>query len=273
MRRTSDGRSTPAGTRPVALRRFGQNFLADPVLAERLVELFSPGPDDAVVEIGPGTGALTRLLAPRCERFVALELDPRLIPGIESLLAGTPNAEVRAADALATDWDALALALGTERLRVIGNLPYNVATPIVRSLLASDRVHDLQVVLQREVADRFLAREGSKDYGPVSVVAALRARGRRLITLGPGAFRPRPKVTSTAISLTRLPDPPLPADEIGSLERWLFLGFGQRRKMLANALGAHGGRAREFLAARGLPPSARAEELPPDVWLALARHL
>jgi 16S rRNA (adenine1518-N6/adenine1519-N6)-dimethyltransferase len=156
---------------------------------------------------------------------------------------------------------------------VIGNLPYNVATPIVRRLLASDRVGDLQVVLQREVADRFLAGPGTKDYGPVSIVATLRAEGRRLITLGPGAFRPRPKVTSAAIALVRRNDPPLPADEIPALERCLFRGFGHRRKMLANNFGADGERVRAFLAAHGLSPDARAEAVPAAVWLALARHL
>lgn len=264
----------PASSHPNRpLRRLGQNFLADRVLAERLVELFDPLPGETVVEIGPGTGALTGLLAPRCGRFVALELDERLVPGIAELLAGQPEAEVRRADALGVDWNALAEELGATRLRVIGNLPYNVATPIVRRLLASDRVSDLQVVLQREVADRFLAGPGTKDYGPVSIVAALRAEGRRLITLGPGAFRPRPKVTSTAIALARRDDPPLPAAEIPALERCLFRGFGHRRKMLANNFGADGERVRAFLAAHGLSPDARAEAVPAAVWLALSRHL
>ncbi len=262
----------PSGSaRP--LRRFGQNFLADRALAARLVELFDPQPGQVIVEIGPGTGALTGLLAPRCGRFVALELDERLVPGVEALLAGRPGAEVRRADALAVDWDALAADLGTERLRVIGNLPYNVATPIVRRLLASDRVADLQVVLQREVADRFLAGPGTKDYGPVSIVAALRAEGRRLITLAPGAFRPRPKVTSSAIALARRLEPPLPAAEIPALERCLFRGFGHRRKQLGNNFGADGERVRAFLEAHGLPPDARAEAVPAALWLALARHL
>ena len=264
----------PASSDPARpLRRFGQNFLADRVLAERLVELFDPHPGETVVEIGPGTGALTRLLVPRCGRFVALELDDRLVPGIAELLAGRPGTEVRRADALAVDWDALADELGASRLRVIGNLPFNVATPIVRRLLASDRVGDLQVVLQREVADRFLAGPGTKDYGPVSIVAALRAEGRRLITLGPAAFRPRPKVTSTAIALVRRDDPPLPAREIPALERCLFRGFGQRRKQLGNNFGPEGERVRAFLAAHGLPPDARAEAVPAAVWLALSRHL
>jgi 16S rRNA (adenine1518-N6/adenine1519-N6)-dimethyltransferase len=263
--------ASPGPARP--LRRFGQNFLCDRVLAGRLVELFDPRPGQTVVEIGPGTGALTRILAPRCGRFVALELDERLVPGIAELLAGREGAEVRRADALAVDWDALADELGASRLRVIGNLPYNVATPIVRRLLASDCVGDLQVVLQREVADRFLAAPGRKDYGPISVIAALRACGRRLVTLGPSAFRPRPKVTSTAIALARRDDPPLPADEIPALERCLFRGFGHRRKMLANNFGADGERVRAFLAAHGLSPDARAEAVPAAVWLALSRHL
>jgi len=263
--------SPPAPARP--LRRFGQNFLADRVLAARLVELFDPRPGETVVEIGPGTGALTRLLAPRCGRFVAVELDERLVPGIAALLADHPAAEVRRADALAVDWDALAGELGAGRLRVIGNLPYNVATPIVRRLLASDRVSDLQVVLQREVADRFLAGPGTKDYGPVSIVAALRAEGRRLIGLAPGAFRPRPKVTSTAVALVRRDDPPLPAGEIPTLERCLFRGFSHRRKQLGNNFGAEGERVRAFLAAHGLSRDARAEAVPAVVWLALSRHL
>ncbi len=291
---------------PRAVRRFGQNFLANDALAEALVGLFAPAPGDVIVEIGPGPGALTRHLAPRCRRFVAFEVDPRMIPGLEALLAPWPHAEVRLADALETDWDALAAELGAgppggpdpgppggpdpgppggadpgppggadARPRVIGNLPYNVGTPIVRRILGSDAVRDLQVVLQLEVAERLLAGPGGKDYGPLSVIAALRARREKLRLLAPGCFRPPPKVTSCALRLVPLPHPPLPAAEIPALERWLFAGFGQRRKTLAGNLGALGaakGDVQHFLVERGLPADARAEAVPPRDWLDLSRR-
>lgn len=257
---------------PTPSRRFGQNFLADRRAAQRLVELFAPGPDDRVVEIGPGTGALTALLAPHAGRLVALELDRRLVPALEQLLLPFPNAQVRTADALETDWDALGAELGGP-LRVIGNLPYNVGTAIVRRVLGAHRVHDLQVVLQLEVAERILAPPGPKSYGPLSVVAALRARRERLLTLPPGAFRPRPKVTSAALRLTFRDDALLAPDEIPALERWLFAGFGHRRKTLAGNLGPRRDEVRAFLAAAGLPEDARAETLAPELWLDLARRL
>lgn len=254
------------------MRRLGQNFLADPRLAAHLVELFDPGASDTVVEIGPGPGALTRALAPRAGRFVALEIDPRMIPALDAMLAGCPGAEVRQADALQTDWEALAAELGA-RLRVIGNLPYNVGTPIVRRLLASPSVQDVQVVLQAEVADRILAEPGTKAYGPLSIVAALRAERTPLRRIAPGAFRPRPKVTSTALRLRLRGDSPLPAGDIAAVERWLFAGFGHRRKTLAGNLGAHRARVQQFLEERGLPADARAETVPATDWLDLARRL
>ncbi len=253
-------------------KRLGQHFLANRGLALALVEAFAPAPGDAVVEIGPGGGALTGLLAERAGRLVALEVDADLVPALERMLEPFPRAEVRLADALAVDWDALADELGG-RFRVIGNLPYNVGTAIVRRLLASDAVRDMQLVLQKEVADRLLAGPGTKAYGPLSVLAALRCRRRRVRTLPPGAFRPPPRVTSAAIALESLPDPPLPAAELPLLLGWLHAGFGHRRKTLAGNLGAHRERVRSWLAARGLPADARAEAVPPADWLALARLL
>jgi 16S rRNA (adenine1518-N6/adenine1519-N6)-dimethyltransferase len=266
----TDRRRSAAGPRPS--RRFGQNFLADPRLAASLVDSFDPQPGDTVVEIGPGQGALTRWLAPRAGRFVALEIDDRLIPGLDGLLAPFPNASVRRADALDVDWDALAAETGS-RLRVIGNLPYNVGTAILRRLLASPAVRDIQVVLQLEVAERILASPGVKDYGPLSIVTALRCRRERIRVLSPGCFRPRPKVTSCALRLVALEPAPLLAAEVDAVEAWLFAGFAQRRKTLANNIDAERSLIRGFLEERGLPPDARAEAVPAADWLDLARRL
>lgn len=257
---------------PAPARRFGQNYLTDPRLAAWLVDAFAPAPGDRVVEIGPGPGTLTALLAARAGRLVAIELDPRMIPGLAALLAPFPGAAVREGDALEVDWAALAAEAGGP-LRVIGNLPYNVGTAIVRRVVACDDVLDLQVVLQLEVADRLLAAPGGKEYGPLSVIAALRCRRTRLRTLLPGSFHPRPKVTSCALHLARLPEPPLPAAEIPVLERWLFAGFAHRRKTLAGNLGGHRALVAAFLREAGLPEDARAEVVPPAAWLALARRL
>ncbi len=254
------------------LRRYGQNFLVDRGAARRLVEAFDPTTEDVVVEIGPGRGALTELLAPRAGKLVAIELDGRLVPQLERLLDDWPRAEVRLADALTVDWGLLAREHGG-RLRVIGNLPFNVGTAIVRRLLAEDAVRDAQVLLQLEVADRILASPRSKSYGPLSIVAALRTHRKKLAVLPPGAFRPRPKVRAAAVRLVALDDPPLPAAEIASFESRLFAGFGQRRKTLAGNLGPAKRFVREFLEEAGLPGDARAEAVPPAAWLALARRL
>ncbi|GAB4372229.1 MAG: 16S rRNA (adenine(1518)-N(6)/adenine(1519)-N(6)) -dimethyltransferase RsmA [Acidobacteriota bacterium] len=253
-------------------RRYGQNFLANPSLAAWLVDRFAPREDDVVVEIGPGRGALTLELAPRCGRLVALEIDERLIGPLRDALAAWPYAEVRRADALDVDWDALGRELGA-RLRVIGNLPYNVGTAIVGRLLATDAVRDAQFVLQREVVDRLVAGPGSRRYGPLSVLVALRTRARRLRTIAPGSFRPRPRVDSAVIALSFEPDAPLPAAEVPWLRSWLHRGFARRRRTLAGNLADRREQVRGFLAERGLPPDLRAEALPPADWLDLARRL
>ena len=263
--RVGDGAARP-------LRRFGQNFLVDDRVARRLVDVFDPGPDDAVIEVGPGRGALTLPLAARAGRLVALELDLRLVPELEERLEPFPNAEVRHADALTVDWSGLEREMG-RRLRVIGNLPFNVGTAIVRRLLATNAVLDVQIMLQLEVAERLLASPGTKSYGPLSVVAALRGRRERVAVLSPGVFRPRPKVRAAVVRLVASEAPALAAHEVGMLESWLFTGFGHRRKTLAGNLGAERDFVRAFLVEAGLPADARAEVVPPGSWLALAREL
>lgn len=257
---------------PAPLRRFGQNFLADPRLAAWLVDRFAAEPGQWVVEIGPGTGMMTTLLAASGARLIALELDQRMIPALEEKLAAFPAAEVRHQDALAVDWNGLAEEAGGP-LRIIGNLPYNVGTAIIRAILATDAFVDLQVVLQLEVGDRLLAEPGSKDFGPLSVIASLRTRRQRLRRLLPGSFRPAPKVTSCALALTRLPEPPLAAADVPALLELLFAGFAQRRKTLAANFPKHKPLVQEFLRENGMAPDSRAEQLPAPLWPALARRL
>lgn len=257
---------------PAPLKRLGQNFLVNPRVAEALVDHFAPGKDDLVVEIGPGRGVLTTRLASRAGRFLALEKDERLLPGLRSLLAPFPAAEVRLEDALEVNWGRLGAAMGGP-LRVIGNLPYNAGTAIVRRLLASPAVRDIQVVLQKEVVDRFLAAPRTKEYGPLSVVSRLRARAERLFLISPGSFRPAPKVTSAALRLTVRDDAPVSPEAVEWLFGWLFCGFGHRRKMLAGNLAPAQEAVRGFLAGARTDPNARAEELSPELWLALAHFL
>lgn len=253
-------------------RRWGQNFLRDARTAERLVRAFEIGPDDAVIEIGPGRGAITGLLAGQARRLVALEIDPARIAELEALLAAHPGAEVRLADALEVDFDALNRELGGGA-RVVGNLPYNVGTAIVRRLLRTPGLADVQVLLQKEVTERILAEPGVKAYGPLSVIAALRGSRKGLVDLAPGAFTPQPKVWSRAVRLRPAPGAPLPPERVEWLEAWLFRGFGHRRKVLAGNLGAHREVVHEVLEGAGLPRDARAEVLPPRVWLELATRL
>lgn len=267
----------PSRPWPPARRRWGQNFLASPAVARRLVDLFLDQVPEArrtlpVVEIGPGRGALTGHLACRVTRLVALEIDPLLEAEVRGSLAGRPGCEVRLADALETDFDALGAELGGA-FRVIGNLPYNVGTAVVRRLLRVPALVDLQVVLQKEVVDRFLARPGTKAYGPLAVISQLRGELREAMALPPSYFRPRPKVHSAALTVSIDPRAPLAATEVASFEPWLFRGFGHRRKTLAGNLGPWREVVRDFLVERGLPADARAEAVPPASWLDLARHL
>lgn len=261
-----------ARSTPPPRRRWGQHFLKDAASARRLARAFELGADDRVVEIGPGTGLLTMELAPRVRRLLALEIDPARIAPLEEALAEHPNAGVREADATGLDWGSLAEELGGPP-RVVGNLPYNVGTAIVRTLLASRGVRDVQVVLQKEVVERILSPPGRRSYGPLAVLAALRGERRGLIELSPGAFRPSPKVWSKAVRLSPAADAPLSPDAVDWLEGWLFTGFRHRRKTLVRNLPDHRDQVLEVLAGAGLPADARAEAVPPEVWLDLARRL
>jgi 16S rRNA (adenine1518-N6/adenine1519-N6)-dimethyltransferase len=252
-------------------RRFGQHFLA-PVWADKVVAAIDPRPDQRFVEIGPGPGVLTWRLASRAAHLTAIEIDRYLV---QDLRRDAPaNVEIVEADIL--DFDLLSLAAGGP-IRVAGNLPYNISSPILFKLLdagsGSGRLLDATVMLQREVADRLVAVPGTKDYGVLTIFTAVRADVTRLLTLPPGAFRPPPKVNSAVVRLTFKPSivPPELTTTFGGMVKTMFM---QRRKTLANALGpfadASGISAAAALSAAGIDPVRRPETLAMPELLALA---
>jgi 16S rRNA (adenine1518-N6/adenine1519-N6)-dimethyltransferase len=252
--------------------RLGQNFLSSPRTAARIVDSLAAPAGSWVVEVGPGRGALTRPLLARGVRVLAVEVDPRLAAGLTEELGGDG---LRVVEADALDFDpaeALAEAGAAPPVPLVANLPYETATPMVRAFA---RRHDLfsrlVVMVQREVAERICGRPGEEGYGFLSVDVAFHARARRLFDVPPGDFTPRPKVVSTVVELV----PAGPADGAAAAIAVASAGFAVRRKTLKNALGAAWGReaAAEAVAGAGLAPTARAEELPPEAFLDLARRL
>jgi 16S rRNA (adenine1518-N6/adenine1519-N6)-dimethyltransferase len=248
-------------SRPRARKRFGQHFL-EPAWVTRLVGLIAPAPDDTFLEIGPGRGAITRQLASRARRVVAIEIDRDLARGLAA--ESIRNLTVVQGDFLEIALDALTLPRGT---RVAGNLPYNVSTPIIFRLLdlsAPLGLGDATVMVQKEVADRLAAAPGSRDYGPLSIFVALACTVTRLLTLPPGAFRPAPKVTSAVVRLTFPAEPrrPVVPAAFGPLVRSIFT---MRRKTLVNAVRrvaeAKGWRPAGLLEQAGLDPRRRPETL------------
>jgi len=268
------GRAASPAAPHRARKRFGQHFL-EPAWVAKLVAVIDPRPDDVLLEIGPGRGALTASLAARVARIVAVEIDRDLAA---ALLRVVPESvRLVEGDVLATDIGAL-LAGEAAPVRVAGNLPYNVATPILFRLLhASGGGHvlsDATVMLQKEVADRVVARPGSGDYGSLAVHVALDADAELVLILPPGAFRPPPKVTSAVVRLRFRP----PAVDIGDrdvFERLVRGVFQQRRKTLLNALrpvaDTFGRSAADLLDRAGVDPKIRPGDLALDGFAALSR--
>jgi 16S rRNA (adenine1518-N6/adenine1519-N6)-dimethyltransferase len=216
-------------------RRYSQHFL-EPPWADKLVEAMAPEPGDVFLEIGPGRGALTLRLAPRVEHVTAIEVDPGMVRSLRPHLP--ENVTLLAGDFLDVDLRRHAPP-GAPPMRVAGNLPYHVSSPILFKLLNAQRdglpIRDATLMLQREVADRIEAAPGGREFGTLSIFVQLRADVRRLLTLPPGAFRPAPRVHSAVVRLGfRAPEVSI-ADE-GIFEGLVRAIFTQRRKMLANAL-------------------------------------
>ena len=254
----------PATVKHIARKRFGQHFLIDRSVIDAIVDLIDPRPGQALVEIGPGLGAMTDPLVARCGALTVIELDRDLAQRLRQRSA----LNVIEADVLAVDFGALAGVSG-QRLRVVGNLPYNISTPILFHLLgAAEQVVDQHFMLQREVVARMAAAPGSKDYGRLSVMLQWRYAIESVLDVSAQAFDPPPRVESAVVRM--LPLPVLPAVDTGLLTELVRVAFSQRRKLLRHTLGRWL-EERQFSGQFSL--QRRAEEVPVDEYLALAETL
>lgn len=259
-----------ASGRPPRRKRFGQHFLHDPAAIRRIVAALAPRPGDHLVEIGPGRGALTRELL-ECAGCTldAIEIDRDLAARLAAAFAGDARHALHVGDALEFDYAGLAAARGG-RLRIVGNLPYNISTPLLFRLLAqADAILDAHVMLQREVVARLAAEPGSADYGRLTVMLAPRLAVERLFDLGPGAFQPPPRVWSAVAHLTVLAEPRFAVS--ARYAEVVQAAFAHRRKTLRNALARLMSGAE--IAACGLDPGARPGTLAPQEFNTLALAL
>lgn len=252
-----------------ARKSLGQNFLLDLNLTGRIARAAGPLEEGTVIEVGPGPGGLTRaILSAGAREVIAIERDPRALPALAEIAARWPGRlTVLEADALEVD----VASLGQAPRRIVANLPYNVATPLLLGWLKRlDDLAGMTLMFQKEVVDRLVARPRTKDYGRLSVITQWLCRVEPQFDVNPRAFTPPPKVTSTIVSLTPRPQP-LAEARFTTLERVTAAAFGQRRKMLRASLKSLIGDGESLCAAAGLPPTARAEELPVEAFCALAR--
>jgi len=253
-----------------AKKSLGQNFLLDLNLTARIARAGGPFDGVSVLEVGPGPGGLTRALIAQGARVVAIERDERAIAALGEIAARYPDRlNVIAGDALALD----PRPSLTAPARVVANLPYNIATALLVQWLTAEPwppwYDRLVLMFQREVALRITAAPGSKTYGRLSVLAGWRTRARILFDIAPSAFVPPPKVISSLVELVPREQPLACAS--GLLQRVTEAAFGQRRKMLRQSLKSLGGDPLELLAATGIAPTARAEDIPVEGFVALAR--
>jgi len=247
-----------------ARKRFGQHFLHDPAVLQRIARSVNPRPEERLLEIGPGTGALTAHLLGMASHMDAIEIDRDLAAGLRS--RWPDRLTLHEADALDFDYASLARTRGGP-LRVVGNLPYNISTPLLFRLLEQvDHIVDLHVMLQREVIDRMAAAPGSKDYGRLTVMLAPRLRIEKLFDVGPGAFVPPPRVWSAVARLQVLPQPKFPLSP--AFPAVVSAAFAQRRKTLRNSLRALV--PESAYAATGIDAQWRPEVLAPEQFAALA---
>ena len=256
-----------------ARRRFGQNFLVAPGIIRRIVDAIAPRAGDTLVEIGPGLGAITGPLLECIYHLHVVEIDRDLIARLANRF---PPGQLTIHDGDALEFDFGSLK-GQGPLRIVGNLPYNISSPLLFHLVQyAPVVHDMHFMLQKEVVDRMVAAPGSKDFGRLSVMLQYRYHMERLFVVLPGAFSPAPKVDSAIVRMIPVDFPTVGADSTAARDPALFArvvkaAFSQRRKMLRNTLRDFIGEAE--LAALGITPTARAEDIAVADYVRLANAL
>lgn len=257
-------------------KKYGQNFIGDPALLERIATVCDWQPGDRALEIGPGAGTLTRAIAREAEEVLAVEIDRRLAPLLEETLADCANVHLVFTDALKADLDALMRdTLGWDgRYKLIANLPYYITTPLIMHVLeGSEKVSELVIMVQKEVGERLCAAPGSKAYGAVTVMVQYAATVARAFDVGRHAFVPAPEVDSTILHLIPYEKRPIQAKSDAVLRRVVKAAFSQRRKTLRNSLSSLGcdkALIRQALEAAGIEDSRRAETLSVAEFVALA---
>jgi 16S rRNA (adenine1518-N6/adenine1519-N6)-dimethyltransferase len=250
-----------------ARKRFGQHFLRDPGAIGDFVHAVAPAPGDCLVEIGPGRGAITDPLSRLAGKLHAIEFDRDLVHTLRARYARTPSVTIHQADALDFDY----ASLGSD-LRIVGNLPYNISTPLLFRLIEyRQQIRDMHFMLQKEVVDRMAAMPGSKAYGRLTIMLGCHMGVVPLFDVPPSAFEPPPKVVSAVVRLAPLPPDRYRIDDPALLSRIVTQGFSQRRKTVRNALRAWAGETE--LRAAGIDPGARAEQIPIETWIGLANAL
>ena len=257
-------------------KKYGQNFIGDPALLERIATVCDWQPGDRALEIGPGAGTLTRAIAREAEEVLAVEIDRRLAPLLEETLADCANVHLVFTDALKADLDALMRdTLGWDgRYKLIANLPYYITTPLIMHVLEdSDKVSELVIMVQKEVGERLCAAPGSKAYGAVTVMVQYAATVARAFDVGRHAFVPAPEVDSTILHLIPYEKRPIQAQSDAVLRRVVKAAFSQRRKTLRNSLSSLGcdkALIKQALEAASIEDSRRAETLSVAEFVALA---
>ena len=252
-----------------ARKRFGQNFLHDAGVIEQIVRSISPKPDDTMVEIGPGLGALTEEILAVNPNLQVVELDRDLIPILRTKFFNYPGFRIHEGDALKFDFSQL---VKDKPLRIVGNLPYNISTPLIFHLLGqSGVVQDMHFMLQKEVVQRLAAVSGDNNYGRLGIMAQYFCKVQPLFEVGPGAFRPSPKVDSAIVRLVPHSTLPYPAKDLKTLQGVVRTAFNARRKTLRKALGSLV--TVDQLNALGIDDGLRPENLTLENYVAIADAL